>query len=40
MRKGENASVVLQAVKERIEQINRTQLAPGVRIEPFYDRSG
>lgn len=39
MRKGENASVVLAAVKERIEEIVRTQLAPGVRIEPFYDRS-
>ena len=39
MRKGENASVVLQAVKDRIEEINRTQLPPGVRIEPFYDRS-
>jgi cobalt-zinc-cadmium resistance protein CzcA len=39
MRKGENASVVLQSVKDRIEEINRTQLPPGVRIEPFYDRS-
>jgi len=39
MRKGENASVVLDAVKERIEELNRTQLPPGVRIEPFYDRS-
>lgn len=39
MRKGENASVVLDAVKERIEAIRATQLPPGVRIEPFYDRS-
>ena len=39
MRKGENASVVLDAVKGRIEELNRTQLPPGVRIEPFYDRS-
>jgi heavy metal efflux system protein len=39
MRKGENASVVLAAVKTRIAEITRTQLAPGVRIEPFYDRS-
>lgn len=39
MRKGENASVVLRAVKDRIEQINATQLPPGARIEPFYDRS-
>lgn len=39
MRKGENASVVLQAVKERIEIIRATQLPPGVEILPFYDRS-
>ncbi len=39
MRKGENASVVLQAVNERIEVITRTQLPPGVTIESFYDRS-
>ncbi len=39
MRKRENASVVLDAVKARIEQLNKTQLPPGVKIEPFYDRS-
>jgi cobalt-zinc-cadmium resistance protein CzcA len=39
MRKGENASVVLDAVKKRIDQIRKTSLPPGVRIEPFYDRS-
>lgn len=39
MRKGENASVVLQAVKERIDEITRTQLPAGVTIESFYDRS-
>ena len=39
MRKGENASVVLDAVKQRMDEIRRTQLPPGVRIEPFYDRS-
>jgi heavy metal efflux system protein len=39
MRKGENASVVLDAVKEKIEQIKKSQLPPGVSIEPFYDRS-
>jgi heavy metal efflux system protein len=39
MRKGENASVVLNAVKEKIEIIKKTQLPPGVSIVPFYDRS-
>jgi heavy metal efflux system protein len=39
MRKGENASVVLDAVKEKIEQVKKSQLPPGVTIEPFYDRS-
>jgi heavy metal efflux system protein len=39
MRKGENASAVLEAVKERIKQINATQMPSGVSIEPFYDRS-
>lgn len=39
MRKGENASVVLEAVKERIAEIEATQLPPAVRVEPFYDRS-
>ncbi len=39
MRKGENASVVLDAVKEKIELVKKTRLPPGVTIEPFYDRS-
>jgi heavy metal efflux system protein len=39
MRKGENASVVLDAVKEKIALITKTQLPPNVTIEPFYDRS-
>jgi heavy metal efflux system protein len=39
MRKGENASVVLDSVKEKIEQVKKNQLPPGVIIEPFYDRS-
>jgi heavy metal efflux system protein len=39
MRKGENASVVLDAVKAKIEQVKKSQLPPGVTIEPFYDRS-
>jgi cobalt-zinc-cadmium resistance protein CzcA len=39
MRKGENASTVLTAVKEKIEGIKRSSLPPGVTVEPFYDRS-
>ncbi|HTH93780.1 MAG TPA: CusA/CzcA family heavy metal efflux RND transporter [Rhodocyclaceae bacterium] len=39
MRKGENASVVLDAVKEKLDDIRATSLPAGVTIEPFYDRS-
>lgn len=39
MRKGENPSVVLQGVKERIEQLNTRELPRGVAIVPFYDRT-
>ncbi|MEO8296935.1 MAG: efflux RND transporter permease subunit [Burkholderiales bacterium] len=39
MRKGENASVVLSAVKDKIAQIERSSLPPGVTVAPFYDRS-
>lgn len=39
MRKGENPSVVLKAVKARIEELNAKALPPGVQIVPFYDRS-
>jgi heavy metal efflux system protein len=39
MRKGENPSVVLKGVKERIEDLNARVLPPGVQIVPFYDRS-
>jgi heavy metal efflux system protein len=39
MRKGENASVVLKAVKEKIAEINAKALPKGVSIEPFYDRT-
>ncbi len=39
MRKGENASVVLKAVKEKIAEINSKSLPKGVSIEPFYDRT-
>jgi cobalt-zinc-cadmium resistance protein CzcA len=39
MRKGENPRSCSRPSRARIEEINRTQLPPGVRIEPFYDRS-
>ena len=39
MRKGENPSVVLQDIKERIDHLNASVLPKGVRIVPFYDRS-
>jgi cobalt-zinc-cadmium resistance protein CzcA len=39
MRKGENPSVVLKGVKERIEDLNTRVLPAGVQIVPFYDRS-
>src|SRR4029079_17554602 len=39
MRTGENAMRVIERVKEKIAQITPS-LPPGVRIEPFYDRSG
>ena len=39
MRKGENPSEVLTAVKERVEALNETILPKGVKIVPFYDRT-
>jgi cobalt-zinc-cadmium resistance protein CzcA len=39
MRKGENPSTVLAAVKAKIAELNRSGLPPGVKIVPFYDRS-
>lgn len=39
MRRGENPSVVLKAVKERIELLNERTLPKGVQIVPFYDRT-
>ena len=39
MRKGENPSVVLKGVKERISDLNARVLPQGVQIVPFYDRS-
>jgi len=39
MRKGENASVVLKGVKDKIAELNERALPPGVQIVPFYDRT-
>src|SRR3954471_4182829 len=39
MRKGENPSEVLKAVKAKVEQLNATMLPPCVKIAPFYDRT-
>ena len=39
MRKGENPSVVLKAVKEKIADLNTRVLPKGVEIVPFYDRT-
>ncbi|HQQ69640.1 MAG TPA: CusA/CzcA family heavy metal efflux RND transporter [Alicycliphilus sp.] len=39
MRKGENPSVVLKDVKDKIAQLNARGLPPGVQIVPFYDRT-
>ena len=39
MRKGENASAVLDLLKEKIADLNKNQLPPGVSVVPFYDRS-
>ncbi len=40
MRKGENPSEVLKAVKERIDELNSSILPKGVTLVPYYDRSG
>ena len=39
MRKGENPSVVLSAIKQKIIGIKANLLAKGVEVVPFYDRS-
>jgi len=39
MRKGENPSQVLKAVKEKVESLNASVLPRGVTIAPFYDRT-
>ncbi len=39
MRKGENPSVVLKGVKEKIAELNTKGMPKGVQIVPFYDRT-
>ncbi|GJG94923.1 efflux RND transporter permease subunit [Cupriavidus pauculus] len=39
MRKGENPSVVLEALKQKIELLDTQILPKGVKIVPYYDRS-
>ncbi|CAH9018078.1 efflux RND transporter permease subunit [Candidatus Nitrosacidococcus sp. I8] len=39
MRKGENPSVVLKAIKEKVDFLNQQVLPKGVSIVPYYDRS-
>ena len=39
MRKGENPSVVLKGVKEKIATLNQRGLPKGVQIVPYYDRT-
>ncbi len=38
MRKGENPSVVIKALKEKISELNESGLPDDVKIKPFYDR--
>ena len=39
MRKGENPSMVLDAVKQRVDLLNQTVLPKGVEVVPYYDRT-
>ena len=39
MRKGENPSEVLKAVREKVDSLNSRVLPPGVKIDPIYDRT-
>ena len=38
LRRGENASEVLAKVRDRIDNVNKYVLPPGIQIKPFYDR--
>ena len=39
MRRGENPSLVLKALRDRIDDLNERVLPQGIRIHPFYDRT-
>jgi cobalt-zinc-cadmium resistance protein CzcA len=39
MRRGANPTVVLQNVRDAVDEINGRLLPPGVRVSPFYDRT-
>lgn len=39
MRKGENPSEVLKAVREKVDSLNTRSLPKGVKIDPIYDRT-
>ncbi|PYQ10362.1 MAG: CusA/CzcA family heavy metal efflux RND transporter [Acidobacteria bacterium] len=39
MRRGENPSVVLAALRERVSDLNRRILPAGIAVSPFYDRT-
>jgi cobalt-zinc-cadmium resistance protein CzcA len=39
MRRGENPSVVLAALRDRIEELHQHALPPGIRLRAFYDRT-
>lgn len=39
MRKGENPSIVLEGVKAKIDELNRSILPKGVQLIPYYDRA-
>ncbi len=40
MRRGENPLAVLQRVEKMADQINQRYLPPGVKLVPYYDRTG
>ena len=39
MRRGQNPSVVLEALRHRIDDLNQRILPPGVKVSAFYDRT-
>ena len=39
MRRGENPTVILDGIKEAVEELNTTRLPDGIRMVPIYDRT-